>query len=94
MFLAFPAILPASLTLVQRDGGREEASIDAAGAVIGAIGLLAFSLVAAFGIKPLGAVPALIAAAAAWLVVSMTIYSAVMAWRAVTKKGASRAAPG
>ena len=94
MFLAFPAILPASLTLVQRDSGREEASIDAEGAIIGAAGLLAFALVAAFGIKPLGAVPALIAAAAAWLVVSMTIYAAIMAWRAATRKQPRRAAPG
>src|ERR1700730_4268084 len=49
------------------------------GAIIGAIGLLAFALVVAFGIKPLGAVVALIAAAIAWLVVSLTIYVAVMA---------------
>ncbi len=94
MFLAFPAILPASLTLVQRDRGREEAGIDAAGAIIGAIGLVAFALVAAFGMKPWGALPALIAAAAAWLVASMTIYSAVMALRATTTKGPGRAAPG
>ena len=49
MFLAFPAILPASLTLVERDSGRKEAVIDAEGAIIGALGLLAFALVAAFG---------------------------------------------
>jgi uncharacterized membrane protein len=94
MFLAFPAILPASLTLVQRDSGREEASIDAAGAIIGAIGLLAFALVAAFGIPALGAITALVASAVAWLVVAMTIYVAVMAWRAAKKKQPRRAAPG
>jgi hypothetical protein len=94
MFLAFPAILPASLTLVERDAGREEAAIDAEGAIIGAVGLLAFALVAAYGISAIGAVPALIAAAAAWLVVSMSIYGAVMAWRAALKKDSQRAAPG
>jgi hypothetical protein len=94
MFLAFPAILPASLTLIQRDAGKEEAAIDAEGAIIGAIGLLTFALVLALGIKPLGAFPALIAATVAWLVVSAGIYAAVMTWRAITSKGPQRAAPG
>jgi CDP-diglyceride synthetase len=94
MFLAFPAILPASLTLVERDSGTAEAAIDAEGAIFGALGLMAFALVAAFGITPLGAVPALIAAAIAWVVVAIGSYSAVMAWRAATKKEPGRAAPG
>jgi uncharacterized YccA/Bax inhibitor family protein len=90
LFLAFPAILPASLTLVERDAGREQASIDAQGAIIGAIGLLAFALVAAFGIKTIGAIPALIAAAMTWLVVSLSIYAAIMALRAAIKQQPSR----
>jgi Protein of unknown function (DUF3147) len=94
MFLAFPAILPASLTLIQRDAGRQEAAIDAEGAIIGAIGLLAFALVVAFSIKPFGAFMALIAAALTWLVVSIGIYAAVMTWRATTRAGPERAAPG
>jgi uncharacterized protein DUF3147 len=94
MFLAFPAILPASLTLIQRDAGKHEAAIDAEGAIIGAIGLLAFALVVAFGIKALGAVTALIAAVLTWLVVSVGIYAAVMTWRAMTRTGRERAAPG
>ena len=94
MFLAFPAILPASLTLIERDLGKEEASIDAEGAIIGAIGLLTFALVAAFGIKAIGAIPALILAAIAWLVLSFGIYGAVMAWRAFTTKRPRKAAPG
>ena len=94
MFLAFPAIMPASLTLIERDGGRKEATIDAEGAIIGAIGLLAFAVVAAFGIKPIGAVTALIGAAIAWLVVSIVVYSLVMALRALTKNRRGRAAPG
>lgn len=81
IFLAFPAILPASLTLVERDAGRREATIDAEGAIIGAVGLVAFALVAAFGIKPLGAITALVLAAAAWLLSAVAIYTATMAWR-------------
>lgn len=83
MFLAFPAILPASLTLVERDAGRKEATIDAEGAIIGAVGLVAFALVAAFGISSWGAMTALLLAASAWLMVTLTIYSGVMMWRAV-----------
>jgi hypothetical protein len=82
MFLAFPAILPASLTLVERDAGRKEAAIDAEGAIIGGVGLIAFALVAAFGISSWGAITALVLAAAAWLIVSATIYTGVMIWRA------------
>jgi phosphoglycerol transferase MdoB-like AlkP superfamily enzyme len=82
MFLAFPAILPASLTLVERDSGRKEATIDAEGAIIGAVGLVAFALTAAFGIRWWGAITALILAAAAWLIVSVTIYAGVRSCRA------------
>jgi hypothetical protein len=94
MFLAFPAILPASLTLVERDAGKEEATIDAEGAIIGAIGLVAFALVVAFGIQLLGAIPALIAAAAAWLVISLGIYTGVRGWRAARRNQPRKAAPG
>lgn len=59
LFLAFPAILPASMTLIERhekakkrrvglDGRREAhavASVDAAGASIGALGLASFGFV-------------------------------------------------
>lgn len=42
LFLAFPAILPASLTLVKKHDGRAKAADDARGAQLGAIGLGAF----------------------------------------------------
>ena len=45
LFLAFPAILPASLTLVDEHDGRREAADDARGACLGAVGLLAFAAV-------------------------------------------------
>jgi len=80
--------------MIERDLGKHEARIDAEGAIIGAIGMVAFALVAAFGIHAIGAIPALIVAAAAWLVVSLGIYAAVMTWRAVTQKRPGKAAPG
>ncbi|MFZ1139737.1 MAG: DUF3147 family protein [Candidatus Sulfotelmatobacter sp.] len=58
LFLAFPAIFPASATLIEKHEkqkkeragvhgsarGRKAAAVDAAGAAIGSIGLLAFAL--------------------------------------------------
>ncbi|MDP8922807.1 MAG: DUF3147 family protein, partial [Chloroflexota bacterium] len=42
LFLAFPAILPASVSLVARHRGSEEARDDALGAALGSVGLLSF----------------------------------------------------
>lgn len=42
-FLAFPAILPATLTLIQRHGSRADAELDDRGAAAGAPGLAAFA---------------------------------------------------
>jgi hypothetical protein len=79
MFLAFPSILPASLTLVKRHDGRAKAVDDARGARIGTLGLAAFaaSVVLAAGHLPGPLV--LAAATCAWAIV------AVGAWGAVRK---------
>jgi uncharacterized membrane protein (GlpM family) len=80
IFLAFPAILLASLTLVADEEGQAAARDDARGATAGAFGLIAFALVGgalfhrwptawAFGI-----------AASAWAVVSAGCYGG--AWLA------------
>lgn len=42
--LAFPAILPAALTLVKEHDGRQQASDDARGARLGSVGLTLFAL--------------------------------------------------
>ena len=44
LFLAFPAILPASLTLVKKHDGRRHAADDARGAALGTMGLAIFAL--------------------------------------------------
>jgi hypothetical protein len=45
LFLAFPALLPASLTLVKQHDGRRAAAQDARGALVGSVGLATFALV-------------------------------------------------
>ncbi len=44
LLLAFPAILPASLTLVKQHDGRAQATDDARGARIGSVALGAFAI--------------------------------------------------
>jgi hypothetical protein len=74
LFLAFPAILPASLTLIEKKEGRRQAERDAVGAIIGAVALVVFAQVAylLFTRIPGAAVEAL--ALAAWLGVSIFLY--------------------
>lgn len=74
LFLAFPAILPASLTLIANKDGLREAEIDSLGATMGGVALFAFALIAAGGIAMVGALPALGAALGAWVVVALALY--------------------
>ena len=88
LFLAFPAIFPASATLIEKHvrerkekaglpgarRGKEAAALDAAGAVLGSFGLTAFGLVIWLMIVQSPAW-ALVLAAASWLVV------AVLGWQ-------------
>ena len=84
LFLAFPGIFPGGISLVEkhkiereRDQGKEgtrsaraEASVEATGASVGALGLAAFALVLWKGVMPHGFVPVLVCAGAAWTAVS------------------------
>ena len=88
LFLAFPAILPASVTLVEKHvrkrkekaglagsrRGKEAAALDAIGAALGSFGLAAFAAVVWLTIGRLAAF-ALVPATAAWVAV------AAAAWR-------------
>jgi len=75
LFLAFPAILPASLTLVEEHDGRAEAADDARGACLGSIGLAAFALLT-WGAAGWPAAGVLAAATLVWLVVSTAAWAA------------------
>jgi len=75
LFLAFPAILPASLTLVARHETRRDAADDARGAVLGAAALIVFAaVVLALVERP--AWLALGTATAAWLAVAIALWTA------------------
>ena len=88
LFLAFPAIFPASATLIEKHvrerkekaglpgarRGKEAAALDAAGAVLGSFGLAAFGLVIWLIIMRSGAW-ALVLAAISWFAV------ALLGWR-------------
>ena len=88
LFLAFPAIFPASATMVekheqekkQKNGvegvrrGRQAASVGAAGAAIGSIGLLVFSLLVSKLLSDGREWGVLVLATVAWLAVSLSIW--------------------
>lgn len=89
LFLAFPAIFPASATLIEKhekqkkqkaglDGtrrGREAAAVDAAGASLGAIGLAAFALIVWQYLPSHSAWVVLSLGAAVWLALSTLLWA-------------------
>jgi hypothetical protein len=75
LFLAFPAILPASLTLIREDEGPAAAANDALGAVAGSVALLLFAACVWKGAGEAPATGILGFATMAW------VGSAVVLWR-------------
>jgi len=74
MFLAFPAILPASLTLVERHDGRAGATDNARGARLGALALAGFAAVVTSAAEAWPPVLNLAAATAAWLGIATALW--------------------
>lgn len=88
LFLAFPAIFPATATLIEahekkrlgktgHDGtnrGRMAASIDAAGAALGSVGLAGFALVLWLLLPKHNPWLILIAAMAIWMLLSVVLW--------------------
>jgi uncharacterized membrane protein (GlpM family) len=76
LFLAFPAIMPATVTLVQKHAGQGKAVSAARGTMAGTVGLLAFGLsvwllsphLAGWRVLVVAAIAWLVAALASWLV--------------------------
>jgi hypothetical protein len=74
LFLAFPAILPASVTLVKRHAGQDSAGVDSLGAAFGSLGLIPFAaIVWAFGASGSPWL-ILLGATAAWVVASIALW--------------------
>lgn len=88
LLLAFPAIFPASATLIEKHEkqkkekkglngalrGRQAASIDAAGSAMGSLGLLLFAILIWQFVASHQPWEVLAAAAAAWLMVSLGVW--------------------
>jgi hypothetical protein len=101
LFLAFPAILPASATLIEKHErekkeragkqgaarGRAAAGVDAIGASMGAIGLAAFALIMRRQLPESRTGLVLAGATLAWFVTSVTVWKLrEIGWRAFRKK--------
>jgi preprotein translocase subunit Sss1 len=71
LFLAFPAILPASVTLIEKHEHRKAAGRDAIGAAAGSVGLIGFAIVVWVFAPRVAAWIVLLAALAVWLVISL-----------------------
>ncbi len=76
ILLAFPAILPASLTLIERKSGREEAVVDSTGAAMGGAALVVFAIVAAWTLHRMNAAAALGLAGLSWVVSALVLFGA------------------
>lgn len=74
VFLAFPATLLATLTLIEKEQTKRDAEDDDVGAVLGAIALVAFALAAWQLVDRLGAPLGLAVAGAAWLGIAVALY--------------------
>jgi len=90
LFLAFPAIFPASATLVEQDEnrnkeqsrihdrhrGEDAAARDAAGAAMGSIGLIAFAIAVSLLLTRFSTARVLGGSAILWLAVSVGVWMA------------------
>lgn len=76
VMLAAPAVLPATLTIVEKQEGRGAAVTEVEGAVPGAIALAGFALAAAATTAKLPLATALLGALATWVVVAIGAYLA------------------
>ena len=74
VMLAAPAVLPATLTIIEKQEGRGPAVTEVRGAVPGAVALIGFALVTAASTAKLPLAVALLGALATWVVVAIGGY--------------------
>ncbi len=75
VFLAFPAILPASLTFIQQKEGTRKADRDAIGAVLGGLALVVFAAVAESTFTRVNPALVLLCSLGGWLIASGAMYT-------------------
>jgi uncharacterized membrane protein (GlpM family) len=75
IFTAFPAILLASLTIINRMDGQHEAEKDARGAVVGAIAFVVTAIVLSLTLMVLAGALALILSLIVWLLCAIGLYA-------------------
>jgi uncharacterized membrane protein (GlpM family) len=75
LFLAFPAILPASLTLVKQHDGRKQALDDARGGRLGSVGLIGFAVTVWTAAEAWPPWAVLVVATVVWLVVNGVLWA-------------------
>jgi Protein of unknown function (DUF3147) len=80
ILLAFPAILAASLTLIEEQEDSVDAREDARGAVVGGCAMTVFAVVATLAFGHIAGALALILAVAAWAAAALALYAALW-WR-------------
>ncbi len=80
ILLAFPAILAASLTLIEEEDDVAQAREDSHGAVLGGVALIAFAVLATLTLTSVAPALALALATLAWVVVAVGGYFALW-WR-------------
>jgi len=104
LFLAFPAIFPATATLLEKHEkqkkqqkglngtrrGRQAAGVDAAGAAMGSGGLLIFALIVWKLLPGRSGSMVLAAATLAWVIVAVSIWAAAEKLRQVQRKRITR----
>ncbi len=78
ILLAFPAILAASLTLIEQQEDSVHAREDARGATAGAVALVLFAVAAALTLGHLAAAMSLLIATVVWLITAILVY--VVSW--------------
>jgi hypothetical protein len=90
LFLAFPALLPASLSLIKQHAGRAAAADDARGALLGSVGLVAFGLVVWRSATWRAPWLTLALALLAWTLVSVSLWWCVLRRAEPARAGESR----
>src|SRR5829696_884321 len=88
IFTAFPAILVASLTLIDKQEDREHASYDAVGAALGAVGFIACAFFISRTLEQWPVAASLGMGLLIWLVVSVGLYTLYALVASLSRKDA------